>query len=895
MRTAEYHRVPSQGFAIGQETGIIDKGQSRSSTVHGLGIPKRKPVLASVPAGSASARAPASMLSPPPQEETSRPLSYTVGSPGLASSGIASPRTGLLSGSKPSPFLDRLRHTFGFTPAKFFASRKKPRREADQGQEVPMPSLGSETPAALSDVEDDAGYDSCSEDAFKTKFAEPPTYCSSKEDILKKRNSRLFVIILALSVYSTVLSAIWVIVSFVQPRWGYKIASRGGLAPSTATLITALVAKTIELSFVTVFIACVGQVLTRRAFARKSGGMTLAEMTMRNWVIQPGYLVTHFETIPYAGLTVLGALSLTASIVAMFYTTASEAMVAPKLKFGDWEDRELRGFVRSSYLNAAYVRQTCPSLIRTNEDSFATESCMNVQFSGQSYRSLQSFMTVWTAISNNGTSRTEVMSERPDGTALLYDNTTMTSTWIETEHSNVTAKNAEHGRIVNNVTLAMPHPGVYAAATNPINGILQPVDLAGVGEYSVRAGVVSPALNVMCVNMSPDELAPLIYSTWPNARLNETMGQTVVDPTWENDVPRWLNESGLPEYLNRTVVDGIFRWGPEYGRRPPIFQTAPADYNMVTNVSLWEGAEAFYILGKSPVTRPNYTLCEMRSWVSPWCSTRFDISGTAGASMRAHCEDAKDRNAYHWSVEKDPGWDGTYPGASTADWKWLSKQWGLSMYLNGGTTNENASNARILTQLALSEPSLRWHMPSMAEALAVYGSSMLVIGSIETPFRHYWQYKAPQNILGAPGALDPFQSSVITQQYTSGHVNDWQAVFYPVLFLLFLINLCCLLFLVLQKDQVTDFTEPQNFFALAINSPPSAQLKGSCGGGPQKRDLVVPWRVQYVSGSNHYFVEEASPRPWRGKYSRETATMERECGDAKGASYKRLSLGRRWF
>lgn len=405
--------------------------------------------------------------------------------------------------------------------------------------------------------------------------AEPPTYCWSRQDILKKRNSWISVIILALSIYSTVMSAIWMVVAFVQPRWGHKISSRGGVIPSTATLVTALVAKTIELSFVTVFISCVGQVLTRRAIARRSTGVTLAEMTMRNWVIQPGYLITHFETIPYAGLTVLGALSLTATIAAMFYTTASDAMVAPKLKFGSWETVQMQGRVRSSYANAVYVKELCPSLFDPATDISAQESCLNVEFSGQSFRNLLSFMTDWTAISNNGTSRAATVGQRPVGTTLLYDNTTMSSSWIQTEHSNVTAQWVKYGRIVNNVTLAMPHPGVYTAAQDPINGILQPDDLAGVGEYAIRAGVVSPALNVMCVNMDKDELKPLVYVSWPTAktsRLLDVGEQDIGYKLWETEVPPWYNQDGQIDYLNRTAVDDIFGWGPKYSRIPPVFQ-----------------------------------------------------------------------------------------------------------------------------------------------------------------------------------------------------------------------------------------------------------------------------------------------------------------------------------
>lgn len=183
-----------------------------------------------------------------------------------------------------------------------------------------------------------------------------------------------------------------------------------------------------------------------------------------------------------------------------------------------------------------------------------------------------SFLTVWDDINSNGTSVTTDISQRPVGTALLYDNTTLTSAWIETRFSNTTENYETRGRIINNVTLAMPHPSVYDAATNPVNKILQPNDLSGVGEYAIKASVVSPALNVMCVNISPEELSPLIYTEWPLGKnnSNETLvpGQRIGPLDWEQYVP----PPSETEWLNRTLVDDVFRWGEQYQRRPPVFQ-----------------------------------------------------------------------------------------------------------------------------------------------------------------------------------------------------------------------------------------------------------------------------------------------------------------------------------
>jgi hypothetical protein len=45
----------------------------------------------------------------------------------------------------------------------------------------------------------------------------------------------------------------------------------------------------------------------------------------------------------------------------------------------------------------------------------------------------------------------------------------------------------KYSRIINNVTMAMPHSGIYAAARDKKNGIMQPGELQGLGEFHIRA------------------------------------------------------------------------------------------------------------------------------------------------------------------------------------------------------------------------------------------------------------------------------------------------------------------------------------------------------------------------------------------------------------------------
>lgn len=58
----------------------------------------------------------------------------------------------------------------------------------------------------------------------------------------------------------------------------------------------------------------------------------------------------------------------------------------------------------------------------------------------------------------------------------MYDNTTVHGSWVDQQNMTDLSKKFD-GRIINNITLAMPHAGIFAAAREPINNIMQPQDL----------------------------------------------------------------------------------------------------------------------------------------------------------------------------------------------------------------------------------------------------------------------------------------------------------------------------------------------------------------------------------------------------------------------------------
>ncbi len=256
--------------------------------------------------------------------------------------------------------------------------------------------------------------------------------CPTHGDILTSPWSWWTISVLALAVYSTVFSAVCLGIAFAKPRWGERIGTNGNITFANATLLSALMSKTVELSFVTIFVALLGQMLSRRAFAKenKNSGISIAEMTMRSWVMQPGTLITNWIAVRYAASTVVGVLVLTAALAATFYTTAAEALVAPKPKFGSLKHRVLYGQVAASYANAPYLAKSCQSPIEGNIDTdlgydVDGDTCLQIDYAGQSFHNLKSFLADWSERLDVGNMSIDSNSiaDRPSPMSTLFDNT----------------------------------------------------------------------------------------------------------------------------------------------------------------------------------------------------------------------------------------------------------------------------------------------------------------------------------------------------------------------------------------------------------------------------------------------------------------------------------------
>lgn len=220
--------------------------------------------------------------------------------------------------------------------------------------------------------------------------------------------------------------------------------------------------------------------------------------------------------------------------------------------------------------------------------------------------------------------------------------------------------------------------------------------------------------------------------------------------------------------------------------------------------------------------------------------------------MENTCEDPNDGIAYDKSYDPPPP-----PPGRQQDFRNIISEWALTLSLNTGISNDNASISRLLTQFITTAPSLNTTLPSLAEALASLSGCTLLISAEGATYRHYMGYNATNEIVD-PGVYEPFNASISSQSYTSGPAVHWQNMFYVVLLLVFLTNIFCLGYFIRQRGLVTDFTETQNLFALAVNSPPSQRLGGSCGAGPQGDQLNVDFHVHHEENSSHFYLKEGS-------------------------------------
>ena len=333
--------------------------------------------------------------------------------------------------------------------------------------------------------------------------------------------------------------------------------------------------------------------------------------------------------------------------------------------------------------------------------------------------------------------------------------------------------------------------------------------------------------------MTAEELEPLVYTLWPGRS-----SSTVDSSNWphEFEIPIY------PQWTNRTAVDDVFEFGEAYGRRAPIFPTVPPSNNTLLNYTGWY-ADSIYLLATAPDN--SSMMCSLRAFLVADCSTLYQASMSRGV-LTSNCEDANDEQLYSKSRPDAPN------VTLQTDWASFATEWAKAINLNDGIDKMNAANARLLTQLMPKNASLNPLMPSIAEALAALAGSTLLVGAIHAPFVHDHYSQPPPTTLN----YGEFKAVLQTHEYYSSYQQNWQLGYYIILLATFAINCYCLFYLVRKGNFLTDITEPQNLFSLAINSPPSQNLGGTYGSRLSKQQHSSTWSTKATDVNQVYFVRD---------------------------------------
>jgi hypothetical protein len=142
---------------------------------------------------------------------------------------------------------------------------------------------------------------------------------------------------------------------------------------------------------------------------------------MRSWVVQPESLLTQWETVSTSVVTFLGVMTLLAASAAILFTTAAEALVAPKLK-DIVQNKVLQGLVSGHYANSVLIADSCLMPVPRNSSNPDTEddTCLQTTLAEQAGHDLNSYLSTWMNALDTGVNTSTTACKSSDHGLLAF-------------------------------------------------------------------------------------------------------------------------------------------------------------------------------------------------------------------------------------------------------------------------------------------------------------------------------------------------------------------------------------------------------------------------------------------------------------------------------------------
>ncbi|EKV12744.1 hypothetical protein PDIG_41800 [Penicillium digitatum PHI26] len=359
--------------------------------------------------------------------------------------------------------------------------------------------------------------------------------------------------------------------------------------------------------------------------------------------------------------------------------------------------------------NASQIVTYGNSIVLCNTE---VDTCLQIDRVGHAYHNYQQWITQWTQLITSKNETSSQLQKRPQPTGSLWDNTTVTGSWVNIQ--DIATLSKKHGRMVNNITMEMPHGGIPAAAMNAKNKLKQSTDISGEEKYNIEASVPSPAINVLHTGMTKEEFSPPAGKTAPSLTRSSNLARNTAKPH------RFFGKYPLP-------------------------------YNTILNTTGAWPINAIYLLSATPSTKnthmPEYVMYSLRAKQTGACSTKHSADNS-GAFLSTDCENASN------GLQYDRRQDVFYEDMWDADWKNIASD----LMPRYNKTEETFA--------------LDPNLPSIAEALAVMAGSTLLLSSQNAPFVPFWNYSGNLNVLPEP-VYQIFNASIQAVGYASGGTEQW--------------------------------------------------------------------------------------------------------------------------